>query len=119
MLEPGKPNCMYHAESTQEDFFVVSGECVAIVEEEERSLRQFDFLHCPPGRAISSSALGDGPCVLLMLGNRIEQRGRSSTPVGVAHGGRGGRGGDRLAAEAYAPFGHWQTGGPKPELYEV
>src|SRR3954454_14068079 len=49
VLEPGKPSGMYHAESTQEDFLVLMGECLLIVEEQERRLRRWDFLHCPPG----------------------------------------------------------------------
>jgi mannose-6-phosphate isomerase-like protein (cupin superfamily) len=33
---PGEPNALYHAESGQEGFFVLAGECTLIVEEEER-----------------------------------------------------------------------------------
>src|ERR671924_243591 len=33
VLRPGRPAGMYHAESVQEDFLVLMGECVAIVEE--------------------------------------------------------------------------------------
>ena len=32
VLEPGQPSSVYHAESTQEAFLVLSGECVAIIE---------------------------------------------------------------------------------------
>ena len=49
VLEPGQPSGMYHREGDQEDFLVLSGECLAIVEGQERPLRAFDFLHCPPG----------------------------------------------------------------------
>ena len=49
VLEPGKPTGMYHAESSQEDFLVLAGTCLLIVEEEERELRAWDFVHCPPG----------------------------------------------------------------------
>jgi mannose-6-phosphate isomerase-like protein (cupin superfamily) len=48
VLQPGEPNSMYHRESGQEDFLVVAGECVLIVEGEERLLKQWDFVHCPP-----------------------------------------------------------------------
>ena len=117
VLEPGKPTGMYHAETTQEDFFVVSGECLAIVEEQERRLRQFDFLHCPPGTHHIFVGLNDAPCVLLMIGSRVGERGiiypRSEAArahdAGVEHE-------TDTPHEAYAPFGHWQTGGPKPEL---
>ena len=37
---PGQPNCMYHGEAAQEDFLVLSGECLLLVEGEERPLRQ-------------------------------------------------------------------------------
>ena len=47
VLYPGQPNCMYHGESEQEDFLVVSGECIAIIEGEERRLKAWDFVHCP------------------------------------------------------------------------
>ena len=39
---------MYHWETDQEDFLVLAGEAVLIVEGEERPLRQWDFVHCPP-----------------------------------------------------------------------
>ena len=119
VLEPGKPNCMYHAESSQEGFFVVSGECVAIIEEEERTLQQFDFFHCPAGTRHVFVGAGDGPCVLLMLGNRIEQDEDWITyPVSDVASRRGAAVDEETGSprEAYAPFGHWQTGGAKPEL---
>jgi mannose-6-phosphate isomerase-like protein (cupin superfamily) len=49
VLEPGQPNCRYHRESLQEDFLVLAGECLLLVEEQERRLRAWDFVHCPPG----------------------------------------------------------------------
>ena len=50
VLRPGRPTSMYHAESVQEDFLVLMGECVLIIEDEERHLRAWDFVHCPPAR---------------------------------------------------------------------
>ena len=38
VLDPGVPACMYHGEGAQEDFLVVSGECVLVIEGEERHL---------------------------------------------------------------------------------
>ena len=70
VLRPGRPSGMYHAESVQEDFLVVMGECIAIVEDQERHLRTWDFLHCPPGAAHTFVGAGDGPCVLVCAGNR-------------------------------------------------
>jgi len=48
VLQPGQPNCLYHAESPEEHFLVLYGECLLLVEEEERLLRAWDFVHCPP-----------------------------------------------------------------------
>ena len=36
VLEPGKPSGLYHAESGQENFLVLAGECLLLIEEEER-----------------------------------------------------------------------------------
>src|SRR5687768_6855354 len=49
VMAPGQPNCKYHSEPVQEDFLVLHGECIAIVDGEEHHLRQWDFLHCPAG----------------------------------------------------------------------
>src|SRR6266508_1721795 len=48
-LRPGEPMAMYHRENDQEDFLVLAGEALLIVEGEERPLRKWDFVHCPPG----------------------------------------------------------------------
>ena len=47
---------MYHWEEDQEDFLVLAGEAVLIVEGEERPLRAWDFVHCPPKAKHVSSA---------------------------------------------------------------
>jgi uncharacterized cupin superfamily protein len=70
VLRPGRPSGGYHAESVQEDFLVLMGECILIIEDEERHLRAWDFVHCPPGAAHAFVGAGDGPCVLLCTGNR-------------------------------------------------
>lgn len=72
VLEPGRPNCLYHSESQQEAFLVLSGECTLIVEGEERALRPWDFFHCPAGTEHVFVGAGDGPCVILMVGARSE-----------------------------------------------
>jgi uncharacterized cupin superfamily protein len=46
VLAPGEPNSMYHWEAEQEDFLVLSGEALLIVEGQERPLKQWDFVHC-------------------------------------------------------------------------
>src|SRR2546423_15324619 len=70
VLEPGEPNGLYHSESQQEAFLVLSGECRLLVEGEERLLRPWDFLHSPAGTEHIFVGAGDGPRVLLMAGAR-------------------------------------------------
>ena len=72
VLEPGEPNCLYHSESQQEAFLVLSGECKLLVDGEERPLRAWDFFHCPAGVEHVFVGAGDGPCVILMVGARAE-----------------------------------------------
>ena len=58
VLQPGQSG-LYHAESGQEAFLVLSGECKLLVEGEERPLRPWDFFHAPrschPSREGSSA----------------------------------------------------------------
>jgi uncharacterized cupin superfamily protein len=61
---------MYHAENQQEDFLVLHGECLVLIEEDERRLRTWDFVHCPPGTRHVFVGAGDGPCAILMVGTR-------------------------------------------------
>jgi uncharacterized cupin superfamily protein len=70
VLEPGEPMAMYHWETDQEDFLVLSGEAIAIIEGEERPLRQWDFVHCPAGTNHVIVGAGDGPCVVFGVGAR-------------------------------------------------
>ena len=72
IMQPGQPNCRYHCEPVQEDFLVLHGECVAIVDGEERLLRRWDFLHCPAGTEHAFVGAGDGPSAVLMMGSRRE-----------------------------------------------
>jgi uncharacterized cupin superfamily protein len=83
-LEPGEPNGMYHWETDQEDFLVLSGEALAIVEGQERPLRQWDLLHCPPGASHVIVGAGSGPCVVLSIGAR--ERHTYLRPDGTRHG---------------------------------
>ena len=75
VLEPGQPNCKYHGESAQEDFLVLSGECIAVIDGEERRLRAWDFVHCPSWTEHVFVGAGDRPCLLLMVGARPEAGG--------------------------------------------
>ena len=70
VLQPGEPSCKYHAEEGQEAFLVFQGECVLVVEEEERRLRQWDFFYSAPWTAHVFVGAGDGPCAILMVGAR-------------------------------------------------
>jgi uncharacterized cupin superfamily protein len=70
VLEPGESNCLYHSESQQEAFLVLSGECKLLVDGEERLLEAWDFFHCPAGTEHVFVGAGDGPCVILMAGAR-------------------------------------------------
>jgi uncharacterized cupin superfamily protein len=70
VLEPGQPSCLYHSESQQEAFLVLSGECRLLVDGEERLLRPWDFFHCPAGTEHVFVGAGDRPCVILMVGAR-------------------------------------------------
>ena len=69
VLEPGQAS-VYHAESNQEAFLVLSGECRLLVEGEERRLRSWDFFHSPSWTEHAFVGAGDGPCVILMAGAR-------------------------------------------------
>ena len=84
VLEPGEPMTMYHWETDQEDFLVLAGETLAIVEGQERPLRQWDFLHCPAGTNHAIVGAGDGPCVVFAVGARENHTYR--TPNGSIDG---------------------------------
>lgn len=71
LLPPGESTGFYHHEGNQEGFLVLSGECLVVVEGEERVLRQWDFFHCPPGTGHILIGGSEQPCVLFMFGNRL------------------------------------------------
>jgi uncharacterized cupin superfamily protein len=113
VLSPGKPSGLYHADSRQEDFLVLSGECVAIVEEEERRLRAWDFLHCAPGTGHVFVGTGTEPCVIFMVGARTHERNvlYPRSEAAIARG-AGVETETSSAMEAYAPFPDWQPERP-------
>ena len=84
VLHPGQMNGLYHAESVQEDFLVLSGECLLLIEEEERPLQAWDFVHCSPGTHHIFVGAGDGPCAILMVGARGEGKTLNYPPSEVA-----------------------------------
>jgi uncharacterized cupin superfamily protein len=104
VLEPGQPACMYHGEDNQEDFLVLSGECLLLIEGEERRLRAWDFVHCPAWTEHVFVGAGDGPCAFLAVGARAsrdvvypEAEVAQKHGAGVAKATRDGK-------EAYAAF---------------
>lgn len=88
-LSPGESTGLYHREDNQEGFLVLDGECLVIVEGQERRLRKWDFFHCPPGTGhILIGAQGDLSCVLFTFGNRLEDDDTRYLvePAAAAHG---------------------------------
>ena len=72
VLEPGEAMSMYHWEADQEDFLVLSGEALLIIEGEQRPLGQWDFVHCPPHTKHTIVGAGSGACVVIAVGARID-----------------------------------------------
>jgi uncharacterized cupin superfamily protein len=70
ILEPGQPACYYHAENDQENFLVLSGECLLLIDGQERALKAWDFVHCPPWTEHVFVGAGDRPCAVLAVGSR-------------------------------------------------
>jgi uncharacterized cupin superfamily protein len=73
VLEPGRANCLYHRENAQEDFLVVSGECLLLVDGQERRLKTWDFVHCEPGVNHVFVNAGDRPCAVVAIGHRPQE----------------------------------------------
>jgi uncharacterized cupin superfamily protein len=113
VLRPGHPSALYHYEDDQEDFLVLAGECIAIVEGQERRLRAWDFLHCPAGTEHIFVGAGDGPCVIFMAGGR-EHHGSgvyTRCEAAIRHGAAA-QTETSSSKEAYAPFPSWRPGPP-------
>jgi uncharacterized cupin superfamily protein len=75
VLRPGEPMAMYHWEADQEDFLVIAGEALLIVEGEERPLRRWDLAHCPPGTEHTIVGAGQTACVIVAVGARDRSTG--------------------------------------------
>jgi uncharacterized cupin superfamily protein len=75
VLGPGEPMAMYHWEADQEDFLVLAGEALLIVEGDERPLRQWDFVHCPAGTKHVIVGAGNAPSLVLAVGARERSTG--------------------------------------------
>src|SRR5687767_8710348 len=70
VVEPGQATALYHSEGAEEVFLVLAGECLAIVDDEEVTLRQWEFLPCTPHTPHFLIGAGDAPCAVLMVGGR-------------------------------------------------
>jgi uncharacterized cupin superfamily protein len=75
VLAPGEPIGMYHWEADQEDFLVLGGRALLIVEGEERPLERWDFVHCPAGTRHIIVGAGEQPCVVIAVGARERSTG--------------------------------------------
>jgi uncharacterized cupin superfamily protein len=113
VLEPGKPSTLYHRESEQEGFLVIEGECVLIVEGQERPLRAWDYFHCAPDTTHSFVGAGNGPCVMVTVGFRDESGSILYARDEIAlERGAGVEQETDAPAVAYAPYPEWEAGRP-------
>ena len=108
VLGPGEPIGMYHWEADQEDFLVVAGEALLLIEGEERPLRQWDLVHCPPGAEHAIVGAGTTSCVVVAVGARDRSTGPdwgayTVDEAALAHG-AGVERPTTVADEAYARF---------------
>ena len=108
VVQPGQSSGLYHAESNQEDFIVLAGKCLLLVEDEERPLERWDFVHCPPGTAHVFVGAGEGPCVIFMTGGRTRPRSivYPASDLARSHG-AGADTETSSPADAYARSPHW------------
>jgi uncharacterized cupin superfamily protein len=118
VMQPGQTGGLYHREANQEDFLVLAGECLLLVEGEERALKAWDFVHCPANTEHIFVATGDGPCVIFMTGARRgwpDNKGivYPRSELALRHG-AGVETETSVPAEAYAPYPRWKYGPPSP-----
>jgi mannose-6-phosphate isomerase-like protein (cupin superfamily) len=115
VVQPGQPAGMYHREANQENFLVLAGECLLLIEGEERPLKAWDFVHCPPHTEHGFVGAGDGPCVIFMTGARKGWPDTGTVYVRSELARRHGAGVEietTSSAEAYASFPKWRLGPP-------
>jgi hypothetical protein len=77
LLEPGEPMTMYHWEAAQEDFLMLSGEALLVIEGEERTIRQWDFVTALQVRTTRSSAQALIRVLCLRSARATAQKGKS------------------------------------------
>jgi uncharacterized cupin superfamily protein len=116
VLEPGKPNGLYHSENQQEAFLVLFGECTLLVDGEERILRAWDFFHCPAGTEHIFVGAGDDPCALVMAGARDNEQLHYPVSELAAQYGASAKKSTNDPSEAYEG---WEQGGlGRPEYWD-
>jgi uncharacterized cupin superfamily protein len=88
VLEPGQSSALYHYENDDEEgFLILEGECLLVVEGQERTMRQWDYFRCPPRTAHITIGAGEGLCAILMVGVRTGGGGVYPVdPVAARHG---------------------------------
>jgi uncharacterized cupin superfamily protein len=113
VLAPGQSGGRYHREDNQEDFLVLQGECIALIESEERHLKAWDFVHCPARTEHAFVGTGEGPCVIFMCGSRGHPRSAvyPRNELALKHGAGVEQETDQ-SKEAYAPYPPWKPGRP-------
>jgi uncharacterized cupin superfamily protein len=114
LLPPGKPMAIYHEEPGQEAFLVLRGECLLIVEGQERRLREWDFFHCSPKTKHVILGAGSEPALVLAVGARKGNATYPSDETAVRHG-AGVKEATASAKEAYAGYSQLEQV-PAPEL---
>ena len=114
VFQPGQAS-RYHREANQEDFLVLAGECLLLIEGEERPLKAWDFVHCPPDTEHAFVGAGGGPCVIFMAGARKgwPEKGivYPRSELALRHG-AGVETETTSPAEAYAKLEKWEPGKP-------
>ncbi len=115
VLEPGQSGGRYHREANQEDFLVLRGECLLLVEGQERPMKAWDFVHFPPNCEHAVVGTGDQPCVIFMTGARVGWPDKGivypRSELALCHG-AGVETETTVPREAYAPFPPWRPGRP-------
>jgi quercetin dioxygenase-like cupin family protein len=113
VLAPGEPMAMYHWEADQEDFLVLAGEPLLIVEGEERPLRRWDFVHCPAGTRHVIVGAGSGPSVVLAIGARVHSTGPGWGGYSVDEAAiRHGAGAEEETSDAEVPYARFRKRTP-------
>lgn len=108
---------LYHHEAGQEDFLVLPGDCLLIIDGQERPLVPWDFVHCPPRTPHAIVAAGSEPALVLAVGAR-QEKGSARYPVEAAAVRHGAGVPDvrASATDVYATFGEPRPG-PAPEIF--